>query len=240
MLPQNAMAIPPYDSRVDLGISQQFRVQKILVPVDGLEDGAFAALVRLLGEYLLVNEKAQIHLFTRRAEYDRRQRLLEHTRGALRKAGFEEEWAAEEPEGQVAENDLEEEGVPVRFFADQCVDELSVSKCMREQRLLVDLRDIPEQYLQVTAISIGIPQIVYTETEFVEHGKNGIVLREPEKLQQAMDYYLQGSRNWNRARVCSYELVKDYTADKLLAKWKEVMCSVGGDMDPAADEGERE
>ena len=236
----NIMAIPPYDSRLDIGISQQFRVQKILVPVDGLEDGAFAALVRLLGEYLLVNEKAQIHLFTRRAEYDRRQRLLEHTRGALRKAGFEEEWAAEEPEGQVAENDLEEEGVPVRFFADQCVDELSVSKCMREQRLLVDLRDIPEQYLQVTAISIGIPQIVYTETEFVEHGKNGIVLREPEKLQQAMDYYLQGSRNWNRARVCSYELVKDYTADKLLAKWKEVMCSVGGDMDPAADEGERE
>ena len=236
----NIMAIPPYDSRLDIGISQQFRVQKILVPVDGLEDGAFAALVRLLGEYLLVNEKAQIHLFTRRAEYDRRQRLLEHTRGALRKAGFEEEWAAEEPEGQVAENDLEEEGVPVRFFADQCVDELSVSKCMREQRLLVDLRDIPEQYLQVTAISIGIPQIVYTETEFVEHGKNGIVLREPEKLQQAMDYYLQGSRNWNRARVCSYELVKDYTADKLLAKWKEVMCSGGGDMDPAADEGERE
>ncbi len=230
MLPQNAMAIPPYDSRVDLGISQQFRVQKVLVPVDGMEDGVFGQLIGLLGEYLLKNEKARIHLFTRRAEYGRMQKVLEQARNELRKAGLEEGWAAEEEEGQVSENNLEpEDAVPIKFFVEQCVDELSVSKCMREQRLLVDMRKVPELYLQVAAISVGIPQLVRTETEFVKHGKNGMVLEQIGALQGALDYYLKGAKNWNQAMVCSYELVKEYTTEKLLGKWREVLGCVGGD-----------
>ena len=223
------MAIPPYDSRVDIGISQQFSVQKILVPVDGIEGGAFFDLIASLGKYLLANEKACIHLFTRRAEYDRKETVLGRAQEGLRRAGLEEGWAAEEEE-QVSENNLElSEEVPVRFFVEQCVDELSVSKCMREQRLLVDMRKVPELYLQITAISIGIPQIVRTGNEFAEHGKNSIVLQRPEQLQEALDYYLKGVRNWNQAMVCSYELVKEYTTEKLLGKWREVLGSVGGD-----------
>lgn len=226
----NVMAIPPYDSRVDAGISLQFDVQKIVVPIDGIADARFTELIRLLGEYLLMNENAQIHLFTRRAEYDRKQKVLEHARNELRMAGLEEGWAVEEEKGNVAENNLElEEPVPIRFFVEQCVDELSVSKCMREQRVLVDMREVPELYLQITAISIGIPQIVRTKTEFVEHSRNGIILKDMERLPKALHYYLDGLRNWNRARVCSYELVKEYTTAKLLEKWREVMESVGGD-----------
>jgi accessory secretory protein Asp1 len=223
------MAIPPYDSRVDIGISQQFSVQKILVPVDGIEGGAFFDLIASLGKYLLANEKACIHLFTRRAEYDRKETVLGRAQEGLRRAGLEEGWAAEEEE-QVSENNLElSEEVPVRFFVEQCVDELSVSKCMREQRLLVDMRKVPELYLQITAISIGIPQIVRVGNEFAEHGKNSIVLQRPEQLQEALDYYLKGVRNWNQAMVCSYELVKEYTTEKLLGKWREVLGRIGGD-----------
>lgn len=109
------------------------------------------------------------------------------------------------------------------------MDELSVSKCMREQRLLVDMRKVPELYLQITAISIGIPQIVRVGNEFAEHGKNSIVLQRPEQLQEALDYYLKGVRNWNQAMVCSYELVKEYTTEKLLGKWREVLGRIGGD-----------
>ena len=230
MLSENIIAIPPYDSRVDVGISQQFSVQKILVAVDGLEDERFAELVGLLGRYLRRNENARVHLFTRRAEYDRKKKVLEQARRELGEFGFDEGWAAEEEKGQVAENDLElHEKVPVKFFVEQCVDELSVSKCMREQRILVDLRETPELYLQIAAISIGIPQIVRTRTEFVKPGRNGILLKDIKKLPGALHYYLDGLRNWNRAMVCSYELVKEYTTVKLLEKWREVMESVGGD-----------
>ncbi|MCI9615489.1 MAG: accessory Sec system protein Asp1 [Dorea sp.] len=227
---ENIMAIPPYDSRVDAGISQQFGVQKILASVDGLEDEIFAELIGLLGRYLCRNENAQVHLFTRRAEYDRKQKILEQAQRELGRAGLEEGWAAREERGQIAENDLEPgEQVPVRFFVEQCVDELSVSKCMREQRILVDLRENPELYLQIAAISIGIPQIVRTRTEFVEHGRNGILLKDIKKLPGALHYYLNGFKNWNQAMVCSYELVREYTTGELLKKWRKVLDSVGGD-----------
>lgn len=227
---ENIMAIPPYDSRVDAGISQQFGVQKILASVDGLEDEIFAKLIGLLGRYLCRNENAQVHLFTRRAEYDRKQKILEQAQRELGRAGLEEGWAAKEEHGQIAENDLEPgEQVPVRFFVEQCVDELSVSKCMREQRILVDLRENPELYLQIAAISIGIPQIVRTRTEFVEHGRNGILLKDIKKLPGALHYYLNGFKNWNQAMVCSYELVREYTTGELLKKWRKVLDSVGGD-----------
>lgn len=226
----NCVAIPPYDSRVDSGMSLKFQVQKILVAIDGIEEEVFGTLIRLLGEYLSMNEDARIHLFTRRAEYDRKKRVLEIVRRELAKGDMEEGWAAEGDNGKVSENNLEpKEPVPVKFFVEQCVDELAVSKCMREQRLFVDLREIPELYLQITAISIGIPQIVRTRTEFVEQGKNGMILKEIYTLPSALHYYLNGLKNWNRARVYSYELVKEYTTDKLLEKWKEVMDCVGGD-----------
>lgn len=229
MLLKKIMAIPPYDSRVDLSISAQFTVQKILVPVDDMEDEIFAGLMRVLGQYLLRNEKARIHLFTRKADYDRKRKVLEHARNELRQAGLEENWAVEEQPKQAAENQLEPEEIPIRFFVEQCVDELSVSKCMREQRVIADLRKVPELYLQITAISIGIPQIVRGKTEFVEHGRNGIVLKKMKDLPEVLDYYLNGMKGWNRARVCSYELVREYTTEKLLEKWGEVMDSVGGD-----------
>lgn len=228
---RNIMVIPPYDTRVDLSISGQFAVQKILVPVDDIEDEVFDALIHFLGKYLLLNEKARIHLLTRRSEYDRKQKVLEHVRKVLGGEGLEEDWAAmEEDKGQVAENDLDpEESVPVKFFVEQCMDELSISKCMREQRVLVDLRKVPELFLQITAISIGIPQIVRTRTEFVEHGKNGFVLKRIKNLPEVLNYYLDGMSGWNRARVYSYELVREYSTEQLLDKWGEVLESVGGD-----------
>ncbi len=222
--------ITPFDSRVDFGISQQLHVQKIMVPVDGMREEVFQELIRNLGEYLKENEHARVHLFTRRAEWDRRQYLLEQTRTALREAGLEQGWAAEEAQKGTAENDLDkEEEIPIKFFVEQCVDELAVSKCMREQRVMVELRDTSEVYLQIMAISTGIPQIVGKETEFVEHGKNGFVLRRIEDLKDILAYYLDGLLNWNEAVVYSYELGKNYTTEKLLKKWKEVIGAVGQD-----------
>lgn len=227
-LVKHSTYITPYDSRVDFGISQQLSVQKIMVPVDGMEEEIFKELMGRLGRYLLKNGEARIHLFTRNAAYNRRRQLLEETRKTLGAAGLEEAWAAEETEKGIAENDIDtEEHVPVRFFVEQCVDELAVSKCMREQRIMVDMRKRPELYLQIMAISIGIPQVVVKETEFVEDGGNGRVLENAEELEETLNHYLDGLKNWNEAMVCSYELGKKYTTEKLLEKWKEVIEVIG-------------
>ena len=227
--------ITPFDSRVDFGISQQLNVQKILVPVDNLEDEVFAELIRALGTYLPENKNAQIHLLTRQAEYDRKSRLLSKTRECLKRAGMEEAWAAEQRSGNIAENNLEDEDqVTVRFYVEQCVDELSVSKCMREQRLVVDMRSMTEVYLRINAISVGIPQIVRKKTQFVEHGKNGYVVQDTKQIPELLEFYLGSLTNWNEAMVYSYEVGKKYTTDVLLREWKEVIEVVRQDPTPAA------
>lgn len=216
--------ITPFDSRVDFGISQQINVQKILVPVDGIWDLRFEELIQRLGEYLYQNENARIHLFTRLADYGRKRQILDRTRECLRKAGMEEEWATEESIGVVAENQLDDtDAVPVKFFVDQCVDELSVSKTLREQRLIVDMRYTTELYLRIAGISVGIPQIVCAESQFVEHGQNGFVLDDMSTMSESMNYYLGSLKNWNEAMVYSFELGKKYTTKVLIDKWKEVI-----------------
>ena len=192
-----------------------------------MEDALFQKLVTLLGEYLLTNEYAQIHLFTRKADYGWDQQLLEKTRRCLKEAGFAEGWAVEGRERVLAENNLEDETVSTRFFAEQCVDELSVSKCIREQRILVDVREHPELYLQIMALSVAIPQIVYTRTQFVRHEENGFILKDIGRLPEQLAYYLESLKNWNDAMVCSYKIGKRYTTDVLIEKWKEVIYCFG-------------
>ena len=194
--------ISPYDTRADFGISQQLHVQKILLPADGLEDVFFEELVEILGQYMHKNEVARVEIFTRNAAYNRPKQLMDQVYGLL---------------------DEEEEWITEHFSVEQCVDELEVSKCMREQRLVVEMRKPPELYLQVTAVSMGIPQIVSMETQFVVDKANGIVLSEVSQLPEALDYYLEGLANWNKAMVASYDLGKNYTTEVLLEKWREVL-----------------
>lgn len=225
---QRIKDITPFDTRADLGISQQLTVHKIMVPIDGLGDIRFAELITQLGEYLNKNEYAEICLFTRVADYNRKQILLEKTRQCLKNAGLEEGWALEKDTRGVFENDLEEEEeVPIRFTVEQCVDEFSVTRCMREQRVVVDMRDTTEVYLRVSAVSIGIPQLIYSESQFLEHGKNGYVVKDMKKLPEILDFYLDGLANWNEAMVYSYELGKKYTTAVLVDEWKEVIDFVG-------------
>jgi accessory secretory protein Asp1 len=220
--------ITPYDSRVDFGISQQIPVQKILVPVDGLEPEVLEELIGQLCKCLVANEHARVHLFTRQADYNRKARLEEQVRMRLFALGYDERWCMDELPADARENDVDEEN-PVRrlFFVEQCVDELSVSRCMREQRMIVDMRKIPELYLQITSISMGIPQIVRTQTEFVRDGKNGFILSDIGQLPARVSYFLDSLENWNEALVYSYELGKKFTTEKLLEKWREVIDCVG-------------
>ncbi len=221
-------AIPPYDTRVDEGISLQSGLQKLLLAVDGMDSAVFGEAIRILGGYLPQKKGVRVHLFTREARYDSKQRLLKRTQDELAKNGMPEEWAGEAANDVVSENGLEEDGkIPVFFVPEQCVDELSVSKCMREQWLLIDLREVPELYLQINAISFGIPQIVRKKTEFIIDGGNGVILDKPGGLPRVLDYYLDGLEHWNEAKIYSYEISKRYTTERLLEMWGEVMDSVG-------------
>ncbi len=147
--------------------------------------------------------------------------LLEKTQQILKKNKYDVNYARKQS-NQRMENDLEHE-VPILFYVSQCVDELSVSKCLKEQRLIVDLESSLDLFLQISAISMGVPQIVMHETDYVVDGKNGKVLKELSELDESLHYYLDTFNHWNEAMIESYEIGKQFSSDNLLKQWEGVI-----------------
>ena len=173
------------------------------------------------------NDKAEVHLFTRESGYDLKSRTLEKVRSILKDSGMDERMAVEEETG-FSENSIDDlNKVPVRFIVEQCIDELSVTRCIKEQRILLDISDKPENYVQIAAISTGIPQIVRAKNQYVEDGENGMVISRIDEVTRALRYYLDSLANWNEAMICSYEMGKRFSTGILLEKWKEVIESIG-------------
>lgn len=218
--------ITPYDSRVEFGISHQLRVQNILLAVDQIPDVLFSALaVSLAGYILSKNKRARVCLFTRSASYNEGGRLLHRVQLALQQAGMNPELAHEDTgrsESMVDENDRAEQ----IFSVAQCVDEMAVSRTLREQRLVVDLQEFPDQFLQISAMSMGIPQITSRESDYTENGKNCLVVSDIDELPESLDYYLKNISNWNQAQIASYEIGSRYSTRKLVDAWKEVIRDV--------------
>ena len=117
------------------------------------------------------------------------------------------------------------------------MDELSVYKCVREQRLLVDLAETPDLFLQISCVSMGVPQILRTDTQYMHPGKNGRINRNPARLEDDLRYYLESLSNWNQAAIQSYELGKTHTAQYLIDQWKGVIANIGSSTSIAAGSG---
>lgn len=221
--------ITPFDTRADFGISQQLTVQNILVPIDSIEQSKFEELIVLFAKYFETNETARVHLFTRDSNWNRVDTVLSFVRQVLSVNGLDESLALKETIDK-AEFDLDEEKkVPIKFFVDQCVDELSISKCIREQRIMVDVTTQPDLYLQISCISSAIPQIVSFRTQYVHNGNNGFIIEDVSEITRCLTYYLDNITNWNKCVIYSYELGKEYNTASLIRKWKGVMKQVEQD-----------
>lgn len=218
--------IPPYDTRIDPGISQKLPVQKILVPVDRLGAGRLEAVVKSLAAYLAENQDARVHLFTRNADFNREDVLLRQVSEILEQNEYPPEWARKENTNKFEFLLDKEDQIPVLFWVEQCVDELSANKCVREQRILVDLADVPDLFLQISCVGMGIPQILRSATDYMKPGKNGRINRDISRLGEDLRYYLESLSNWNHAMIQSFELGKNHTTQYLIERWEEVIDSI--------------
>lgn len=227
--------IPPYDTRMDFGISSQLRVQNILVPVDGLTEDAFAWIIKGLADYLTINDLARVHFFTRDASWGREDAIKNDTAELLDSMGYDSRLVTDNGEAALgfggrgaddsAENEPEDIEKPVeqRFFVDVCVDERDISKCINEQRVIIDMRGTMDVFVYVTAISKGVPRISMSADQFLIPGKNGMVIDDFSDIGRCLTYYLDSFENWNQALVECYELGQKYTTSVLLKKWRKVL-----------------
>lgn len=207
--------LTPYDTRVDRNISNRLRVQNILIPVDLLKWEKLYEIVANIAPYLVKNDNARIHFYTRSSDIKIKNEILEYVGKVLKANGYPEEWATSRFEDEV------------KFSVDRCINEIQTNKCLKEQRLFLDLAEEPDLFLQISCISLGIPQILSISNKYMKNYFNGRVNRSIKRLDKDVSYYLENLANWNVAMVNSYKLGKEFSKDVLVEKWKGVIRRVG-------------
>ena len=59
-------------------------------------------------------------------------------------------------------------------------------RAMSQLRVVIDLGDEPDLYLQISAISAGVPQINMIETDYVTSNVNGLIIPSSSNMIQAL------------------------------------------------------
>ena len=99
--------------------------------------------------------------------------------------------------------------------------ETDLIRILSDVRLILDVRDQPDLYLQIAGISAGIPQINYRYTRYVDHKKDGYIIQNISYVHEALVYYLSQLNHWNEALMYCVEKAENYTSGALVTQWKE-------------------
>lgn len=217
--------ISPYDARADFGISQQLSVQNIMIPVDGIDDIRLEQVIVECAEYMTCNAIARVHIFSRSTDWGYSSAMKEKLAGILERNGFNKDWVLASDKRRESENEIdkEEEETKPRFFIKQTINERDISKCVNEQRLILDVRNTVDVFLFITALSKGVPRISTIKDEFLLHKRNGYYFTDLSEIPDLLSYYLDNMEVWNAALIENYELGRKYTTDILVDAWKEVL-----------------
>lgn len=213
------LRLPSFDTRLRLGNSQTMEELLIYWHIDSLSHQDIKEIVPFLLGYLAENASVTLKMVTYQKDVDLqawstyiRQQILDKYDSqvffrAINRGG----------ENQLEEDQEERNG---RVTIEQLTNESQVIALLDKARLVLDLGEKPDVYTQIASISAGIPQINRVQTEYVDHGKNGLIITGKDQLQQALSHYLDGLANWNQSLVYAVQKMGDYTSGRLLEQWK--------------------
>lgn len=88
-------------------------------------------------------------------------------------------------------------------------------------RILISWND-GDVFLEMAAISVGIPQLQNYETTTVIDGKNGWNCSDLHELNEGLSYFLNNLSNWNRALVYNVRTLNQYSEDNLMKEWQKI------------------
>ncbi|MDV7714429.1 accessory Sec system protein Asp1 [Oenococcus oeni] len=110
-----------------------------------------------------------------------------------------------------------------RFQIKTFFSEESIIASMKKVRLIVDLSQEADLFIQIAGISAGIPQINFNESQYVKDQKNGLIISDLKDLSKAIDYYFVGLKHWNQSLVYSVKKMEQYTDFNLLNRWLKAL-----------------
>ncbi|MGX7091622.1 accessory Sec system protein Asp1 [Hutsoniella sourekii] len=212
-------SVTPFDTRLQLGKSQRLEESILLLKVDGLSPTYLQEVLDHLVQRMKQDDQLRVKLIT-----DLSGAIDQETVESLAnqaQANFHEIPALTDVEDFADKQESEDEESYVEAVI--LSSENDLMKAMEYARLVIDLGDPADLYTQIAAVSTGIPQLVRYESAYVTHQENGYLVNNLDQLDQALDYFLKGLKNWNQSLVHCVDKINTYYSGQLVETWKALL-----------------
>lgn len=207
--------ITSFDTRLTLGKSQQMKELEILFMIDDLEIEEVKTYINRIIYKMVTNKNIILTL----ASYRNAHLLSEYEQHA------QELWDScqlqEMDEGIDVLGLQVEKTYPIKAVA--FYKEADIIKQLEHTRLIIDLSKEPHTFIQIAAISTGIPQINNVYSDYVVNYENGLIMQEKQEIDEVIDFYLLNLSNWNKALVYSIQMAEQYSSTAIVEKWQQLL-----------------
>lgn len=107
-----------------------------------------------------------------------------------------------------------------RFQFDSTTSISAKQRLIHDVRLFINLNKVPDDRLQVEALSTGIPQITFGKTDFIKEGVNGFTLKQFDELSDMIDYFVNSLPHWNAALIENVQQIQLHSETSLIHAWE--------------------
>ncbi|UXS21900.1 accessory Sec system protein Asp1 [Staphylococcus delphini] len=211
-LDNQLMRITPFDVQITPNLSSQLHETFIGVWADGLDKETLHEITTQLIHEIEREPLTRVVLLTRLENgqmpiwmHDEVYRIQRHFDNLSDKPELDQDIAKYSSNEPISYASLK--SVP---FENDIVEAISTL------RLVIDLNEEPDLFLQICCMGAGLPQINRIETDYIQHERNGYVISSVASLPTAMDFYLTQLKNWNRSYAYAMRLAKMYGSNEIL------------------------
>lgn len=210
-LDNQLMRITPFDAQVLPNISSQLYETYIGLWLDGLVEQDMQRIVTSLTAYIQAHEGYRLLLLTKHDQNEVSPWLKEHIKI------INDKYNEVEPDDEGVNQLVAEDEDYVKLLELQHVPfEMDLFEVVSKLRIVIDLNQEPDLFLQICSISAGLPQINQRETEYVTHDKNGKIISSEVEMIAALDYFLDHLKHWNYSFAYSIKLVDEYASEQII------------------------
>lgn len=183
---------PPFDNTLTLGKSNQIKKINITVIINTKETGDISQLINHLNNMMEKSLWINVNFYY----FGGLTTELEEVLNKL---------SEENMTLKLDSNDSYLEAQGYSNFAESRVTYSPINKKsdllegLTYSRLIIDWHSNYQNELTLIAMKVGIPIIVQSRSNYIEHKKNGWLLEEDSDLESALYFYINNRNNWNHA-----------------------------------------
>ncbi|MCD7131460.1 accessory Sec system protein Asp1 [Limosilactobacillus balticus] len=218
----DATIIPLFQSRFNLGHSQRSDQERIGLFIESMAKDEIDKVLELLYQRLLKNPKttALTVMSYSTEKFQQAQQALEN----LKKTHQGEFILASEEQNEVEELLTKQIDIPkLTIDTKRISTPAEAGRQLDSLRILIDWGNQLDEFLQISAISTGIPQLYRQTNDQVKDYQNGLICPKISDINKGLDYYLGSLKHWNEALIYNIQLMNQLSAAELQKKWEKVL-----------------